>query len=68
MKDKWDFQITSEIISIGYRVMLEMSLSILTLQCALRNQSLSFNDLTINSEMLIELGIIKILFTLTPSV
>lgn len=39
--------------------MLEISLNILTLQCALWNQSSFFNELNINSEMLAELGVIK---------
>lgn len=42
-----------------YRVVLEISLNILTLQCALWNQSSFFNELNINSEILTELGIIK---------
>lgn len=42
-----------------YRVMLEISQNILTLQRALWNQSSFFNELNINSEMLPELGTIK---------
>lgn len=68
MREKWDFQITAEIISIGYEVMLKMSLSILTLQWALRDQSSSFNVLTTNSEKFTELGMIKILLRLEESV
>lgn len=68
MREKWDFQITAEIISIGYKVMLKMSLSILTLQWALGDPSSSFNVLTTNSEKFTELGMIKILLRLEESV
>lgn len=68
IRDKWDFQITSEIISIGYKMMLKMPLNILTLQCALRNWSSSFNVHTLNSEKFTEWGMITILLSLEQSV